>query len=157
MRSRKARTLLRFPHTSIAVTAPDASEPAVASGSVAGFLTEAWIDDLDAAVQAVALPDDVQLVVQQIVTDADGDVPYVIAIADGRVRVHRGRAERSDVSFTQDRATAAAIARGELSAQVAFLDGRLRLGGDLRAVLARAGDLAALDDAFAAARAATEW
>ena len=124
---------------------------------MAGFLTEAWIDDLDAAVQAVALPDDVQLVVQQVVTDAGGDVPYVIAIADGRVRVRSGRAERSDVSFTQDRATAAAIARGELSAQVAFLDGRLRLGGDLRAVLARAGDLAALDDAFAATRAATEW
>ena len=124
---------------------------------MAGFLTEAWIDEIDAAVQAVALPDDVQLVVQQVVTDAGGDVPYVIAIADGRVRVRSGRAERSDVSFTQDRATAAAIARGELSAQVAFLDGRLRLGGDLRAVLARAGDLAALDDAFAATRAATEW
>ena len=61
------------------------------------------------------------------------------------------------MSFTQDRATAVAIAQGSLSAQVAFMDGRLRLGGDLRSVLARAGDLAALDDAFAATRASTEW
>ena len=50
-------------------------------------------------------------------------------------------------------ATAEAIHRGELSAQTAFIEGRLRLGGDLRAVIERASALAAIDDVFGAARA----
>jgi putative sterol carrier protein len=62
-----------------------------------------------------------------------------------------------DVTFTQDRATAAAIASGELSAQSAFMAGRLRMGGDLRAVLDRSQDLTALDDVFASARPTTDW
>jgi hypothetical protein len=33
------------------------------------------------------------------------------------------------------------------------MEGRLRLGGDLRAVIDRAGDLAAMDDLFASVRA----
>jgi putative sterol carrier protein len=69
------------------------------------------------------------------------------------VRVERGRASHPDLVFTQDRATAEAIHRGELSAQAAFMQGRLRLGGDLRAVVDRAGELTAVHDVFASVRA----
>ena len=69
----------------------------------------------------------------------------------------RGRAADAHVTFTQDRGTAVAIARGELSAQVAFLSGRLRVGGDIRNVIDRTRDLALLDDLLAPARAATTW
>jgi len=126
---------------------------------VARFLTPAWLDDLDAAARDASVPDDVHLVVQQVVTDGDGDgeVAYVIEIADGALRVRSGRADDAHVTFRQDRATATAIAQGALSAQVAFMDGRLRLGGDLHAVLDRARHLAAIDDVFAAARDATTW
>ena len=88
---------------------------------------------------------------QQVVPDGpDGhEFAYVVEAADGRLSVHAGRAEHPDVTFTQDRATALAIHRGELSAQAAFMEGRLRLGGDLRDVIRRAGALAALDDVFA--------
>lgn len=100
------------------------------------------------------LPADLRLVVQQVVVDGtDGDGAYVLEVANGSLSVRRGRAEHPDVTFTQDRATALAIHLGELSAQEAFMDGRLRLGGDLRAVIDRAGALAAIDDVFAAARA----
>lgn len=124
---------------------------------MAKFLTQAWIDDLDAASSAVSTPAHLRVVVQQVITGNGPDVAYAIEISDGRMRVRAGRNDASDVSFTQDRATAAAIAQGTLSAQVAFMDGRLRLGGDLRSVLAHAGDLAAIDDAFAAVRDATTW
>ncbi len=46
----------------------------------------------------------------------------------------------------------AAIATGEESAQAAFIAGRLRVGGDLRQVMDRAGALATLTDVFAPAR-----
>ena len=92
---------------------------------------------------------------QQVVPDGpDGrEVAYALVVDDGRVRVERGRVDDPDLTFTQDRATAEAIHRGELSAQAAFMQGRLRLGGDLRAVIDRAGELAAIDDVFASARA----
>jgi putative sterol carrier protein len=122
---------------------------------LAGFLTDAWLDDLDAAARVAELPTEASLVLQQVVTDGpDGhEVAYALVVRDGRVRVERGRAGNPDLVFTQDRATAAAIHRGELSAQAAFMQGRLRLRGDLRAVVDRAGELAAVHDVFASVRA----
>jgi hypothetical protein len=122
---------------------------------VAGFLTPVWLDALDAAARRATIPPDLRLTVQQVIPDGpDGhEFTYVVEAAGGALSVHPGRAERPDVTFTQDRATALAIHRGELSAQAAFMEGRLRLGGDLRDVIRRAGALAALDDVFAHARA----
>jgi predicted lipid carrier protein YhbT len=127
---------------------------------VAEHLSPAWIAALaEAATQAEA-PGGVELVIQQVVADGGPDgaeVAYTVAVADGRVAVHPGRDSAADITFTQDRATAAAIARAELSAQTAFLDGRLRVGGDLTAALAAARVLTALADVFAAPRESTAW
>jgi hypothetical protein len=121
---------------------------------VADFLTDAWLDELDAAAEGADLPTMPRLALQQVVPDGPaGEVAYALVVDDGRVRVHRGRIDGPDLVFTQDRATAEAIHRGELSAQTAFMQGRLRLGGDLRSVIDRASDLAALDDVFARVRA----
>jgi putative sterol carrier protein len=124
---------------------------------VAGFLTTEWLEELDALARTARPPEGAELVVQQVVTDPSGDVAYSIVIRDGAMAVTPGVHPDAQVTFRQDRATAAAIARGELSAQAAFLDGRLRLGGDLTAVLDRASALTSVDDVFAAARARTTW
>ena len=120
-----------------------------------GFLTDAWFDALAAAAGRSSIDPDVRLVIQQVVPDGpDGvEVAYSVSASGGTVRVRRGRTDEADITFTQDRATAEAIHRGELSAQTAFIEGRLRLGGDLRAVIDRATALAAIDDVFGAARA----
>ena len=125
---------------------------------MAEFLTDAWVAEMDAAARAVDVPADLQLVVQQVVLDDRGrERTYVIRIDGGQASVERGRVADPDVTFTQDRATAAAIARGELSAQVAFMAGRLRVGGDLRDVLDRTERLVSLDDLFGPTRAGTSW
>ena len=122
---------------------------------MAGFLTDRWLAELQASAQDAEVPPELQLVVQQVIPDGpDGvEVAYVVEVADGRLSIRRGHSEHADVTFTQDLATARAIHHGELSAQVAFMEGRLRLGGDLRAVIDRAGALAAIDDIFATVRA----
>lgn len=122
---------------------------------MAGFLTDAWLEELDAAARAATVPSDLRLTVQQVIPDGPHgrEVTYVVEAADGGLSVRPGRADHPDVTFTQDLATARAIHRGELSAQAAFMEGRLRLGGDLRAVIDQAGSLATIDDVFAAARA----
>jgi putative sterol carrier protein len=103
------------------------------------------------------VPADLRLVVQQVVEGAVGEVAYAIRIGEGRVTVARGHEADADVSFTQDETTARAIASGELSAQAAFMEGRLRVGGDLRSLLDHAAALAALEDVFGPARAEVTW
>ncbi len=125
---------------------------------MAEFLSVAWLSTLDAAAHGATVPGDLRLVVQQVVIDQAGEeVAYAVRVADGAVTVERGRVPDADVTFTQDRDTAVAIATGELSAQAAFIEGRLRVGGDLRALIDRARDLAVIDDVFGPARAATTW
>jgi putative sterol carrier protein len=127
---------------------------------MAEFLSDAWLRELDdAASDAAGVPTDVRLVVQQVVVDETGRelAAYAVRMADGRASVTSGHATDADVTFRQDRATAAAISRGELSAQSAFLAGRLRVGGDLRTALDQASAVAAVEDVFREVRAATTW
>ena len=120
---------------------------------MAELLSDEWIADLAAAASTTTVDPALRLVVQQVVTDREGaDLAYVVRLADGRVTVLAGTADDADITFTQDRDTALAIAGGRLSAQAAFMAGRLRVGGDLHEVLRRARDLGSLDHVFAAAR-----
>ena len=122
------------------------------------FLSDAWVAELDDAARDLRLPEELCIVVQQVVLGDRGDASeYAIRIEGGRATVTRGRVDDAHVVFTQDRATAEAIAKGELSAQAAFLAGGLRVGGDVRQVIDRARDLQALDDVFGRARAVTTW
>lgn len=126
---------------------------------MAGFLTDDWVRELHDAAARIKPPTDVSVTIQQIVTHGDeaGEVAFAIRIADGTVTVTAGRDPDADVTFTQDRTTATAIARGELSAQAAFIAGRLRVGGDLRAAMAATGAITDLDDDLAGVRASTTW
>ena len=122
------------------------------------FGSDEWIAALDDAARADAqlatASAELALVVEQVLTD--GTRGHVV-VDHGTVRVRPGPADRPTVTFTQDRAVAAAIARGDDSAQAAFLRGDLRLGGDVGALVAQAALLDRLTDAFAGVRSATAW
>lgn len=124
------------------------------------FLSDEWIAALDEAAQRDpalgGLLRDVRLVIEQAVATAGEVVRYHVAIGDDGVHVRPGPAEAPTIRFSQDRETAAAIAAGELSAQRAFMAGRLRVGGDLSVLLAHADVLAQLQDAFGTVRAQTD-
>lgn len=129
------------------------------------FLSPEWIEALDAAARVdpalAAAAVDVDLIVEQCVTagpeapgDADGDVVYHLVLQKGVAAVRAGPAEDPTVRFIQDRDTAWGIATGTISAQAAFMTGRLQVGGDLRSLL---DDrlASALTDVFAAVRSTT--
>lgn len=125
---------------------------------MAEFLSDAWLAELATAARQVTVAPEVRAVIQQVVLTGRGrEVAFAVRIADGEVTVEPGRAADPDVSFTQDRATAEAIARGELSAQVAFLAGRVRLGGDPQRLVGAVRELSAVSDLFAEVRSATTW
>ncbi|HET8619756.1 MAG TPA: SCP2 sterol-binding domain-containing protein [Acidimicrobiales bacterium] len=126
------------------------------------YLSPAWIDAAGAAVAGdgplgAALAG-ITLTVEQVVTGGpDGDVTWSLGVDDGKVALIPGPAARSDLRLTTDYATAAAVAAGELGAQRAFVEGRLRVGGDLSLLITHQRALAAVDDALAGVRARTTY
>lgn len=125
---------------------------------MARFLTPAWVADLATAATGVEVAADESLTVQQVVAEAGGEpVRWALRVGGGRVAVEPGGVAEPDVTLTTDRATATALARGELAITDAFMAGRLRVAGDLRTLMRAGGVLGALDEAFAAVRERTAW
>ena len=122
---------------------PDAPQP----------LTDEWVEWLAAKLSGCRVDSETDLIVQHRVADADGDeFCWHVRLEDGAVRVAAGPAGEtasgpSVVTFISDSATARAISVGGASAQRAFLDGRLRLNGDVRLLISARPALAALAEA----------
>lgn len=123
---------------------------------MAAFLSDEWLAAMDGAARGItgAGP----LVVEQVVTGVPGrgEVRYAIVLDPEGARVVPGPAG-GGLRCTVDHATAVALARGETTAQEALARGRLRLGGDVRALAAQAGALERVGDVFAAVRRRTEF
>jgi hypothetical protein len=126
------------------------------------YLSDAWFD---AARRAVAGDDELQaamagmaLTIEQVVTGGPGGtVRWHLSLGDSGVAITEGPAAAPDIRFTTDYATASDIAAGRLSAQHAFAEGRLKVGGDLSALIRHQRAFAALDDALAGVRAETAF
>ncbi len=131
--------------------------PDLTSSLLIRFLAPEWVTALDAAAREVTVAGDGDLVVQQVVRTEDGEICYHLVVGGGRLWVVPGQAEAPDVTFTQDYGVAAALSRGELTAQQALFDGTLKVSGDLDGLARRAVALAALGDAFAALRSKTTY
>jgi hypothetical protein len=130
---------------------------------VVRYLSLDWIDALGAAaaanerVQEVAQasPD---LAITQVVSDGpDGDVMYHLSITDGTADLGPGAAAEEQVRLVQDWDTAVAVATGTLSAQDAFIHGRIRIVGDAQRLLDAQPLFAALEGVFAEERTRTDY
>src|SRR4051794_7016616 len=101
---------------------------------MARFLSDEWLEDLRAAASTDEARDaagDIDLTLRQVVTGGpDGDVQYTVAVAGGVVDVRPGNGGPADATFTEDYATAAAVHRGDLAPQEAFMTGRIRVSGN---------------------------
>jgi hypothetical protein len=120
------------------------------------FLSDTWIAAFDRALAGVGAV--VPLAFEQVVTDVPGrgEVRYRVWFEGDRG--HAGvDGPPGDVRMTTDYATACALARGEQNGQIALAQGRLRLGGDIEALVRHADALAALADAAADLRASTTY
>ncbi len=126
---------------------------------MAGYLSDEWFAQLGAREgPAGGAPTGKVLVIQHVVTDSPlGDIAYYVGVANHAVAIVRGRAEHADVTFSEDYATAAAIAGGGLSAPAALLAGRIRVAGDMAALIAHQHLLAVNDPVPASVRAATTY
>jgi len=78
----------------------------------------------------------VDLGLQFNVTDApDGEIDYYLTVGDGAAVMALGTLEDADASVSSDYETAAAIAKGELNVQMAFMTGKIKVGGNMAKVM----------------------
>ncbi len=110
---------------------------------MADFLSDTWFEALSARVEGTPVPADVSLVIEQVVSGEPGQVWHFI-LAGGTATITRAAHETPDVRLIADRAAAEGIHRGEISAQRAFLDGHLQIGGDIEALMSNRETIAAI-------------
>lgn len=125
------------------------------------YLSDEWMTAAGQALmkdESLAALGPPRLSLQYEVTGApDGKRSYTVRLGDGPAELVPGVDGDADASFTVDYPTAAAVAKGELAVQVAFMQGRLKLGGDVNVLIRRSAELKGLDDALAAVRTETEY
>lgn len=95
------------------------------------FLSNEWLEALGRTVA----PPGTDLAVQVAVASVDATLGYGVVVRDGAVTVHRGTLDHADVTLTCDEATGRAMAEGRLGTTDAFMAGRLRIAGDVAALL----------------------
>lgn len=104
---------------------------------MAKFLTEEWAQEMTSALNA---SDDFQNAaasqqtkLQQVVTDAPdgGEGRYYFSLDGGKADVGVGDIAEPDATITQNYETAVAINKSELNAQQAFMQGKLKISGNM--------------------------
>lgn len=123
---------------------------------------QAAAETLAASDLAAASPEradaDPGAVVQYEISGAPGGkARYALRFTTDGVTLDPGDHEDARARFTLDYDTAVLIAQGELSAQAAFMQGRLKLGGDVTVLIDQHAALDGLADVLADVRDRTEF
>jgi putative sterol carrier protein len=101
------------------------------------FLSEEWAKEMTNALnssdefkQAAA---NQQVKLQQVVTDAPdaGEVKYYFTLDGGNAEVALGEISDAEATISQNYETATAINKQELNAQQAFMQGKLKISGNM--------------------------
>jgi hypothetical protein len=129
---------------------------------VVRYLSLDWIDELSRAVASDErlreLAGSHEIGLTQVVGDGpEGDVTYHLQVSGGEARFGAGVADPEHVRMEQSWDTAVAVASGDLNAQEAFVNGRIRLYGDQQRLLDAQAVFGALDPVLAALRERTEY
>lgn len=102
------------------------------------YLSQAWLDLQQSLAQDLPERPGATALVQYVVTGTpDGEVRYVQSVVDGRLAATAlGDDADAEVTLTQTYADARQIAEGELDASAAFMQGRVKVVGDMGKVMA---------------------
>jgi len=69
----------------------------------------------------------------------DGDADYYLQVADGTAALSLGELEDFDASVASDYESASSISQGDLNVQMAFMTGKIKVGGNMAKVMMHQG------------------
>lgn len=101
------------------------------------FLTEEWASTMTEALNSSEefkkAASGQQVKLQQVVTDAPdgGETKYYFTLDGGTAQVGIGEVADAEATITQNYETAVAIVKEELNAQNAFMQGKLKVSGNM--------------------------
>lgn len=126
------------------------------------YLSLEWIEKMQAEVAAseslASLAHSHSIGVTQVITDGpEGTVVYHLQVGDGEASFGPGAAPNENVRMEQTWDTAVSVATEQAPAQEFFIKGLIRVSGDTQRLIDCAPVFGALDSAFTAVRAATEY
>lgn len=119
------------------------------------YLTEEWAstmtEALNASEQFRKAAGGQQVKLQQVITQVPdrGEVKYHFTLDGGAAQVALGEIEGPDATLTQDYATATAVDKQELNAQQAFMQGKLKISGNMMKLMQLQGVFNAMPGAVA--------
>ena len=65
----------------------------------------------------------------------DGEIVYYLKISDGATETDIGEFDGADVTVASDYETSEAISKGELNVQMAFMTGKIKVGGNVAKIM----------------------
>jgi putative sterol carrier protein len=101
------------------------------------FLTDEWAQEmtskLNASDEFQSAASNQATKLQQVVTDTPdgGEGKYYFTLEGGKAQVGVGEITDADATITQNYETAVAINKSELNAQQAFMQGKLKISGNM--------------------------
>ncbi|MDQ3985778.1 MAG: SCP2 sterol-binding domain-containing protein [Actinomycetota bacterium] len=101
------------------------------------FLSEEWAKEMTNALNSSdefkSAASSQQTKLQQVVNDAPetGEAKYYFTLEEGNAQVGLGEITDADATITQNYETAVAINKQELNAQQAFMQGKLKISGNM--------------------------
>ena len=100
---------------------------------MAKWLTQEWMDaSLALAADHPEIPGATARIQYVVTGGPDGDVSYYWAVEDGHLRENRlGVLDNAEVTLTETYEDAQAMQKGELDMNAAFLQGRVKVDGDV--------------------------
>ncbi len=128
---------------------------------VVAYLSEEWLERAAAALAASSelterTRDTDLAIAYQVAGAPGGKVSYALRFDHGTTSLEPGSTD-APVAFELDYATAADIARGDLAAQAAFMQGRLKLVGDVNVLIRDGAVLDGVADALGELRSDTQF
>lgn len=117
------------------------------------FLSDEWAttmtEKLNASDEFKGAAGDTQVKLQQVVTDAPdgGETKYYFQLEGGKAEVSLGEVADADATITQNYETAVAINKQELNAQNAFMQGKLKISGNMMKLMQLQGVFTAMPKA----------
>ncbi len=117
------------------------------------FLTDEWAstmtEKLNASDEFKSAASGQQVKLQQVVTDVPdgGEAKYYFTLDGGAAEVSLGELEGADATITQNYDTATAINKQELNAQQAFMQGKIKISGNMMKLMQLQGVFTAMPKA----------
>ena len=104
---------------------------------MAKWLTQQWLDETRAMAQGQPERPGASARMQYVVTGGpDGDIEYYWVLENGRLQESRlGRLDDAEVTLTTGYADAVKIQKGELDPNAAFMQGKVKVTGNMATVM----------------------